>query len=108
VEQQTKRQYSFETKLAIVRRHLAGEAAMDLCREYGLSSRRLLTKWVRIAREEGEDGLRPGPKGRPKAPSPDSVEAPGELERLRAENERLRAQVAYLGKLQALRDQERQ
>jgi hypothetical protein len=30
-----------------------------------------------------------------------------ELERLRRENERLRAEVAFLGKVQALRDEER-
>jgi transposase-like protein len=101
VEKRTKRQYSFETKLEIVRRYLAGEPAMELCEEFGLSSRRLLTKWARLFGEQGEDGLRPKPKGRP--PSRPAPEPGSELERLRAENERLRAEVAYLGKLKALR-----
>jgi transposase len=107
VEKRTKRRFSFETKMEIVSRRLAGEAAMDLCSEYGLSSRKIVNKWVRIFRDEGEEGLRPKPSGRPKRPLKAPAEPTGELEQLRDENERLRAQVAYLGKLKALRDQER-
>ncbi|MDQ0681019.1 transposase [Arthrobacter pascens] len=99
--------YSFEFKLALVERFLAGEPGPDLAVEAGLASRELLQKWVRAYRLEGEDGLRPKPKGRPRKPdSPPPAELP-ELERLRRENERLRAQVAYLGKLRALREQGR-
>ena len=99
--------YSFEFKLALVERFLAGEAGPDLAVEAGLSSRELLQKWVRAYRLDGEDGLRPKPKGRPRKPdSPPPAELP-ELERLRRENERLRAEVAYLGKLRALREQGR-
>jgi transposase len=99
--------YSFEFKLALVQRFLAGETGPDLAVEAGLASRELLQKWVRVYRLEGEDGLRPKPKGRPAKPaSPPSAEL-SELERLRRENERLRAEVAYLGKLRALRAQER-
>ncbi len=101
------RSYSFEFKLALVERFLAGESGPDLAVEAGLSSRELLQKWVRAYRLEGQDGLRPKPKGRPRKPdSPPPAELP-ELERLRRENERLRAEVAYLGKLRALREQER-
>jgi transposase-like protein len=99
--------YSFEFKLALVQRFLAGETGPDLAVEAGLASRELLQKWVRVYRLEGEDGLRPKPKGRPaKSASPPPAEL-SELERLRRENERLRAEVAYLGKLRALRAQER-
>lgn len=99
--------YSFEFKLALVERFLAGESGPDLAVEAGLASRELLQKWVRAYRLDGEDGLRPKPKGRPRKPdSPPPAELP-ELERLRRENERLRAEVAYLGKLRALRDQGR-
>ena len=99
--------YSFEFKLALVERFLAGETGPDLAVEAGLSSRQLLQKWVRAYRLEGEDALRPKPKGRPRKPdSPPTAELP-ELERLRRENERLRAEVAYLGKLRALREQGR-
>lgn len=109
VEKRTKRRFSFEEKREIVRRYLTGEASgLELAAEYELSSRKIITKWVRIVREEGEEGLRPKPKGRPGRSSNVAQEPASELERLRAENERLRAEVAYLGKLKALRDQERQ
>lgn len=99
--------YSFEFKLALVERFLAGESGPELAVEAGLASRELLQKWVRAYRMDGKDGLRPKPKGRPRKPdSPPPAELP-ELERLRRENERLRAEVAYLGKLQALREQGR-
>jgi transposase len=99
--------YSFEFKLALVLRFLAGESGPELAVEAGLASRELLQKWVRAYRMDGEDGLRPKPRGRPRKPdSPPPAELP-ELERLRRENERLRAEVAYLGKLRALREQGR-
>jgi transposase len=107
VAKPTKQSYSFEFKLALVERFIAGETAPDLAAEAGLSAPRLLETWVRAYRQEGADALRPKPKGRPRKPdAPPPVELP-ELERLRRENERLRAEVAYLGKLRALRAQER-
>lgn len=102
-----KRSFSFEFKLGVVQRFLAGATKVELAREFDLSSPKLIETWARKYRNEGEDGLRPKRAGRP----PKSVDSePGgcsELEQLRAENERLRAEVAYLGKLQALRVQER-
>ena len=100
--------YSFEFKLALVERFLAGEPGPELAVEAGLSSRELLQKWVRAYRRDGAEALRPKAKGRPakSAAPPPPAELP-ELERLRRENERLRAEVAYLGKLRALRDQGR-
>jgi hypothetical protein len=51
--------------------------------------------------------LRPKPKGRPRK-NPEAPARPeSELEQLRRENERLRAENAYLGKLRALREQQR-
>jgi len=98
--------YSFELKLEVVRRCLAGEAKVDLAREFGLSSPKLIETWARKYRTDGEDGLRPKQLGRP--PKPDvAVGEVSELEQLRRENEVLRAQVAYLGKLRALRAQQR-
>jgi transposase len=107
VAKPTRRMYSFEFKLALVERFIAGETSPDLAAEAGLSSPRLLETWVRAYRREGADALQPKPKGRPRKPdAPPPAELP-ELERLRRENERLRAEVAYLGKLRALRAQER-
>jgi transposase len=107
VSKPTKRCFSFEFKLEVVQRFLAGETKVDLAREFDLSSPKLIETWVRKYRNEGEDGLRPQRAGRPpKAAAAASGEA-SELQRLRAENERLRAENAYLGKLRALRAQER-
>ena len=107
VAKPTKQVYSFEFKLALVERFIAGETAQDLAAEAGLSSSGLLKNWAAAYRREGADALRPKPKGRPKAPDAPPPEELPELERLRRENERLRAEVAYLGKLRASRAQER-
>ncbi|WP_219816387.1 helix-turn-helix domain-containing protein [Arthrobacter sp. 4R501] len=103
----TKRLFSFEFKLDAVRRFQAGESKVALAKELGLSSPRLMEKWAQQYRNEGEEGLRPKPKGRPKADPGTSAKPESELQRLRRENERLRAEVAFLGKVQALRDEER-
>ncbi|TQJ00201.1 helix-turn-helix domain-containing protein [Kribbella jejuensis] len=110
VTKPTKRSYSFEFKLAVVKRFLAGESATVLAAEYELSAPELVKTWARTYRREGADGLRPKPKGRPPkaAKDPDAPVRPeSELEQLRREVERLRAENAYLGKVRALRDQER-
>lgn len=99
----TKRSYPFEVKVAVARRFLDGESKTDLAIEYELSSARLVYAWARRLREQGEDGLRPRPKGRPA-----TQESSGdEVEALRRENARLRAENAYLGKLRALVEQQR-
>jgi transposase-like protein len=101
-----RRQYDFGTKLEIVLRHVEGESGRALAQEYGLPSPSTVTNWTRIYRREGEDGLRPKKRGRPPTnrgnPAPET-----EIETLRKENERLRAEIAYLGKLRTLRSQER-
>jgi transposase len=102
VAKPTKRTFSFELKREIVQRFLAGEAKQALAAEYALSSPKLIAVWARRYRTEGEDGLRPKPKGRPTRDPAAPVREASELERLRRENERLRAEVAYLGKLRAL------
>lgn len=107
VAKPTKQAYTFEFKLALVLRFIAGETAPDLAAEAGLSSPQLLKTWARTYRREGAEALRPKPRGRPRKPDAPPPAEPSELERLRRENERLRAEVAYLGKLRALRAQER-
>jgi transposase len=107
VTKPTKRLFSFEFKLAVVQRFLAGETKVALAKEFQLSSPALIKKWASQYRNEGEDGLRPKPKGRPKTPLDAPAQPESELQRLRRENERLRAEVAFLGKVQALRDEER-
>ena len=101
------RSFSFEFKLQVVRRYLHGEPAVKLAREFDLASPQQVSTWARKFRAEGENGLRPTRRRRPPA-DPDSPPPElTEVEALRRENERLRAEVAYLGKLRALREQER-
>lgn len=102
----TQQRYSYELKREIVQRFLSGEAKLALAQEYGLPSPKTIEPWLRRYRAEGEDGLRPNPIGRPRRPPP-PVGDESELDRLRRENEWLRAEVAYLGKLQALGAAER-
>lgn len=102
-----KRSFSFDFKLDVVQRFLAGETKVALAREFDLSSPKLIETWARIYRNEGEEGLRPKRTGRPPRPGESEPSEASELMQLRAENERLRAEVAYLGKLRALRAQQR-
>jgi transposase-like protein len=101
-----RRQYDFETKLEIVLRHIKGVSGRALSEEYDLPSPSTVANWTSIYRRDGEDGLRPKRRGRPPTDRRDSPPE-SEIETLRTENERLRAEVAYLGKLRALRSRER-
>lgn len=100
--------FSFEFKLAVVQRFLAGESKADLAREFGLSSPKLVENWARIYRNEGEEGLRPKRRGRPRTDPTVPAGAESALEQLRRENARLRAENALLGKVLALRARQRQ
>lgn len=96
----TKQVHSFEFKLALVRQFLDGEGTQpELARMHQLSSPKLLGKWVQLYREQGEDGLRPKAKGRPKSVPGTAGSEVSELERLRRENQRLAAENAYLIRL---------
>ena len=101
-----RKQYDFEIKLEIVRRHVRGESGRALAEEYGLPSPNTVATWPGIYRRDGEDGLLPKRRGRPPTDHTDSPPK-SEIETLRSENERLSAEVAYLGKLRALRSPER-
>lgn len=101
-----RRRYDFELKLEIVLRHIRGESGRSLCEEFDLPSPSTVANWTGIYRRDGEEGLRPKPRGRPPAIRR-APRAESETEALRRENEWLRAEVAYLGKLRALKSQER-
>lgn len=86
-------------------RFLAGETALDLAKEFELSSEQLVKSWVRRWRDGGDDSLKPKPKGRPKGSA--KPVALTEEDKLRREAEKLRAENAYLKKLRDLRNQRR-
>lgn len=96
-----KTQYSFEFKLAAVERFLAGESKPEIARDLGLSSPKLLQKWLQAYRDQGEDGLRPKPKGRPHGSTTRRVEPVSEVAQLKRRVEWLEMENAYL---KALRD----
>ena len=97
-----RKQYDFDTKLEIVLRHTRGESGRALAEEFDLPSPSTVANWTSIFRRDGADGLRPKRRGRPPTRRADSPPE-DETKALRRENERLRAEVAYLGKLRALR-----
>lgn len=103
MDKRTKQYLPFETKKLIVDRFLAGETAMDLAAEFGLSSGSLVNAWVRTWRQGGDEALKPKPKGRPKGST--SAGPLSEEDKLRRENDRLRAENAFLKKLRDLREQ---
>lgn len=104
VSNTSKRVYSPALKLEVVERFLAGESQFELTREFELSSPHILRKWAALYRDHGPEALQPARRGRPPAPSESEMD---EVQRLRRENEKLRAEVAYLGKLRALRNTQR-
>ena len=105
VEKPTKQQHSFDIKKEVVQRHLAGETAMDLAREFGLSSEQLVSQWSWKWRKGGDDALKPKPKGRPKGSAAPKLLT--EEDKLRRQIARLEAENAYLKKLRDLRNQGR-
>lgn len=95
-----RRQYDFETKLKIVRRHVNGESGRARAEEHDLPSPTTVANWTVIYRRDGEDGLRPKRRGRPPTDREDSPPK-GELETLRTENETSR-RSRVLGKIAGL------
>ena len=81
-----------------------------VCAQYQVSLS-AVTRWTRIYKEGGYEALRaikPPGKGRKGMGRPKKQEPQTELERLRYENEYLRAEVALLKKVRALMEEEEQ
>lgn len=104
----SKRQYSIEFKLNAV--HLVivdgmsyRQAASALC----IQEPSLIGAWLKIFREQGAAGFRPKRKGRP-AMNKDKSDQPSQkptYQELEQEIEYLKAEVAVLKKLKALREE---
>ena len=99
-----RREWSWQDKMALVQRVLGGESLTSVANSSGIQTD-LLSKWHKIYKEHGIDGLKSsGKKGRPpKMPNkPKPENGPKTVDELERENEELRAENEYLKKLSAL------
>ena len=105
--------YSVEFKVSLLRR--MKQESLSLTQVLALFDVRggtgVVATWQRQYDEGGPEALKPKPRGRPPKnmpilKSPKASQSPADdasaLEKLRKENEHLRAEVAYLKKLEAL------
>ena len=100
--------YSAEYKLNVImnmREHRLGY--VETARKYDIPNYRVIQRWERIFLEEGAEGLMKERRGRACAASGTKKGRPSKLdpkveEDLIAENQRLRMEIEYLKKLDAL------
>ncbi len=78
-----------------------GLSFRETARLYGLNDHKMVMKWERIYLEEGAEGLNAERRGGGSTGRPPKLDEQMEQD-LIAENQRLRAEVAYLKNLQAL------
>ena len=102
------RSYSAEFKIGVImdmREHRLGYT--ETARKYDIPNYRVIQRWERIFLEEGAEGLMKERRGRACAASGTKKGRPPKLdskieEDLIAENQRLRMEIEYLKKLDAL------
>ena len=108
----TKEAYSVQFKLDTIQFMLnTGASYQETADQFKLNNPSLITRWMKEFNEQGVEGLKPKPKGRPsmsKKPinkqtkkEEKKLTREAELER---ENELLRLENAYLKKLRAFRE----
>lgn len=110
----TKRRYSPEFKLSVVQAVLSSEfTLLEASLHFGISNESVIFQWLKAFEKQGITGLLPKPKGRPSM-KPKYAKMPpkptNRLEELELENLRLRAEVAFLKKLDEIikRDEAKQ
>lgn len=100
------RTYSQEQKLAAVLDVVEGGlSTVEVMERHGIKSSTQVHAWRKAYEKGGAAALAPKPKGRPKG---SAAEPESELERLRAENERLRCELEVQKRLNALAERKRQ
>lgn len=98
------RRYDWETKVAAARDHVEnGMTKTEVMAKYAIASIAPLERWCREYRAEGPEALRPKPKGRPKGSKSKPKPEPTREQELAEQVAYLKAKVAYLEKLRALR-----
>ena len=97
-----KRQYTPEFKIKVVETMRAEKLSFsEAARQFDLTDHKIVARWERIYLEEGAEGLRVERRGRKAAGRPPRPKKKVN-EDLIAEVQRLRAENAYLKKLNAL------
>ena len=79
------KRYSYETKKQVVNEYLEGESRHTVMKKYEIKTDSQLDNWVTKYKENGEEGLKPQKRGRPK-----KTNIQTEIEQLRMENEILK------------------
>lgn len=98
------RRYDWETKVAAARDHVEnGLTKTEAMARHGIASIASLERWCRDYRSGGPEALRPKPKGRPKGAKSKPKPEPTREQELAEQVAYLKAKVAYLEKLRALR-----
>ena len=98
------RRYDWETKVAASRDHVEnGLTKTEAMARHGIASIASLERWCRDYRAGGPEVLRPKPKGRPKGAKSKPKPEPTREQELAEQVAYLKAKVAYLEKLRALR-----
>lgn len=98
--------YDWETKVAAARDHVEnGMAKTEFMARHGIASVAPLERWCREYRAGGPEALRPRPKGRPRGSKSKPKPEPTREQELAEQVAYLKAKVAYLEKLRALRAQ---
>ncbi|KFI87667.1 transposase [Bifidobacterium ruminantium] len=98
------RRYDWETKVSAARDHVEnGMTKTEVMARHGIASIAPLERWCREYRAGGPEALRPKPKGRPKGTRSRPKPKPTREQELAEEVAYLKAKVAYLEKLRALR-----
>ena len=96
------KRYTPEFKITVVETmHKEGLSHREAARQFEINSHDTITKWERIYLEEGKDGLYVERRGRKSTGRPPKLKKEVE-EDLISEVQRLRAENAYLKKLNAL------
>ena len=98
--------YVGETKVAAARDHVEnGMTKTEVMAKYAIASIAPLERWCREYRAGGPEVLGPKPKGRPKGAKSKPRPKPTREQELAEQVAYLKAKVAYLEKLRALRAQ---
>lgn len=98
------RRYDWETKVAASRDHVEnGLTKTEAMARHGIAGIASLERWCREYRAGGPEALRPKPKGRPKGAKSKPKPEPTREQELAEQVAYLKAKVAYLEKLRALR-----